>query len=417
VIQTQAAGVPDPHPALHSARVHHARSEPLRPAAVDAANAILSSDNPGDIPLRALSAYQLAAATLQQAAPDCRLDWSLLAAIGKVESDHGRSGGAQLGADGVSHPLIRGVALDGHGGVAKVADTDGGRLDGDPVWDRAVGPMQILPSTWSYIAVDGDGDGQTNPDDIDDAALAAAVYLCAAPGNLGNPQGAERAVFSYNPSNTYVHAVLWLAHSYSKQYGDGGAAILAEGPIRTITPGSAPATADGRTGSGTRSPSGHQDTSTNPAGDQPSTAPSDQPSPHRSPGGDPKPAPSPSDTQTPDPTPTPSDTPTPTETPTPDPTDSPGPGLTELTGVLTQDDTGFWYVGDVPLDVGDDTWLATTAIADFDLDGTVETNADELTGLIDTEVVVDVTDGTDPVQLVTINDASYLPTESPSPTP
>ena len=112
------------------------------------------------------------------------MPWTLLAGIGRVESDHGRYGGSELGTDGLPRPAIVGIALNGVGPVAAIADTDNGRWDGDKVWDRAVGPMQFIPSTWQYAGRDGDGDGVENPNDLDDAALAAADYLCPSSGSV-----------------------------------------------------------------------------------------------------------------------------------------------------------------------------------------------------------------------------------------
>ena len=77
--------------------------------------------------------------------PGCDVSWTLLAAIGRVESNHGRFGGAQLGSDGVSRPEIRGPQLNGAGAFAAIKDSDHGVLDHDKVWDRAVGQMQFLP--------------------------------------------------------------------------------------------------------------------------------------------------------------------------------------------------------------------------------------------------------------------------------
>ena len=132
----------------------------------------------------ALAAYQRAAVVIDTADHSCRLDWTLLAGIGQVESDHGQVGGSQLDSHGVAHPSIIGPRLDGRHGTSVVRDTDAGRLDGDRRFDRAVGPMQFLPSTWAVVAVDGDDDGKRNVEDIDDAALGSAVYLCAGNGDL-----------------------------------------------------------------------------------------------------------------------------------------------------------------------------------------------------------------------------------------
>ena len=74
-------------------------------------------------------------------------------------------------------PPIFGIALDG-GNTAEITDTDDGAIDGDAEFDRAVGPMQLIPQTWRNWHIDGGGDGVEDPQNIDDAALAAANYLC-----------------------------------------------------------------------------------------------------------------------------------------------------------------------------------------------------------------------------------------------
>lgn len=179
----------------------------------------------GAIPAPALRAYQNAADIMAAAAPSCHLPWSLLAGIGRVESDHGRFGGNTFDAGGTVHPGIIGPALNGVG-VAAISDTDGGRWDGDPVWDHAVGPMQFIPSTWKAVGIDANGDGVADPENIDDAALAAGVYLCAYGTDLSTQAGARTAVFGYNHSAAYVAEVLALAHGYAS----GNPAVMA-GPI------------------------------------------------------------------------------------------------------------------------------------------------------------------------------------------
>ena len=52
--------------------------------------------------------------------------------------------------------------------------------------------MQFIPSTWAVVGVDADGDGERNPQDIDDAALAAAVYLCSGNEDLSTDAGRAR---------------------------------------------------------------------------------------------------------------------------------------------------------------------------------------------------------------------------------
>ena len=166
------------------------------------------------IPAVALAAYRTAAARLAQDNAGCGLSWSVLAAIGRVESNHGQFGGATLLPDGRSNPPILGPRLDGRNGFALIPDTDGGLLDGDPTYDRAIGPMQFIPSTWVSFAVDGNGDGKADPYNINDAALAAGLYLCAAGGDLSTPAGLQKAIFSYNHSTAYVQLVTALAEAY-----------------------------------------------------------------------------------------------------------------------------------------------------------------------------------------------------------
>lgn len=147
---------------------------------------------------------------VSRSAPGCHLDWALLAAIGQIESDHGRHGGSSLRPDGTTSVPIRGVPLNGDG-VALIHDTDGGALDGDVVFDRAMGPMQFLPGTWRSVGEDGNADGHTAPDNIFDAAVAAGRYLCDGGGDLVVPAEAAAAVYRYNQSGSYVTAVLGLA--------------------------------------------------------------------------------------------------------------------------------------------------------------------------------------------------------------
>jgi hypothetical protein len=168
------------------------------------------------IPGPALAAYHRAAGVVGNADPACHIDWALIAAIGRVESDHGRYGGNALDAQGIARPGIYGIALDGRSGTAKIADTDNGVYDHDRVWDRAVGPMQFIPGTWRAVGGDLDGDGAKNPQDINDAAAATAIYLCAGPGNLSRFPDAYGAVRRYNNSDSYARTVLAIADAYRR---------------------------------------------------------------------------------------------------------------------------------------------------------------------------------------------------------
>jgi membrane-bound lytic murein transglycosylase B len=166
------------------------------------------------IPNVALNAYRVAAARMGSAKPACGIDWSLLAGIGRIESNHGRYGGAVLHPDGSATPRILGPALNG-GKFAYIGDSDNGTYDGDTSYDRAMGPMQFIPGTWRSYAVDADGNGVTDPFNINDAALASANYLCVAGGSLRTDAGQRKAVLAYNHSDEYVAQVLALARAYA----------------------------------------------------------------------------------------------------------------------------------------------------------------------------------------------------------
>ena len=168
----------------------------------------------GNVPPRALTAYAGAALQLAQEDPGCGLGWNTLAAIGSVESGHGSTSGAVIDARGDVRPPVVGVPLDG-AGVRAVADTDGGRLDGDPRWDRAVGPMQFIPGTWAAHQADGNGDGQADPQNVDDAALAAARYLCDGDRDLTVEADWIAAVGAYNDDVAYNNAVALAAGEYA----------------------------------------------------------------------------------------------------------------------------------------------------------------------------------------------------------
>ncbi|WP_290512595.1 lytic transglycosylase domain-containing protein [Aeromicrobium sp.] len=168
------------------------------------------------IPSAALYAYRRAETLLGKADKSCHLPWNLVAAIGRVESNHGRINGNALNAKGVAKPGIYGVALDGRDGRAKISDTDSGSLDKSPIYDRAVGPMQFIPATWKTIGVDSDNDNKKNVQDIDDAATSAGIYLCAGSDDVSKRTGAAAAVGRYNHSSSYVDLVLSISAMNAK---------------------------------------------------------------------------------------------------------------------------------------------------------------------------------------------------------
>jgi Transglycosylase SLT domain len=107
------------------------------------------------------------------------MSWTVLAAIGEIESGNGANNG--------------------------------------PSSAGALGPMQFLPSTWAEWGIVGFG--QTGPPDIMnplDAVPSAARMLCA--DGAGNPATLRGAIFAYNHATWYVDEVLALASEYAQNY-------------------------------------------------------------------------------------------------------------------------------------------------------------------------------------------------------
>ncbi len=132
-----------------------------------------------------MSLYKAAAATCDG------LSWTILAAIGQVESGHGR--------------------------------------DTSTSYAGAMGPMQFLPSTFAIYGVDGDGDGRADIMNPADAIYSAAAYLCANGG--GRPETLYQAIWNYNHADWYVEMVLTLARQYA---GDNGATVPLPGGTAAV---------------------------------------------------------------------------------------------------------------------------------------------------------------------------------------
>jgi membrane-bound lytic murein transglycosylase B len=205
-----SAYVAAPRPETRMARQPGAPAAPTR---VDP-RWVATTAAAASIPAPAVRAY----ATAQLAEPDgCDVGWTTLAGIGWVESHHGTIGGRTLGGDGRSSRPVLGPALNGEGGFAAIPSTpETSSWHGDAVWDHAVGPLQFIPSTWETWGADGDGDGSADPNDLDDAALAAVDYLCADGHDLTSATGWTDAVFSYNHAQSYVDAVYAAATQYAE---------------------------------------------------------------------------------------------------------------------------------------------------------------------------------------------------------
>jgi membrane-bound lytic murein transglycosylase B len=163
------------------------------------------------IPAIALSAYRNAERMMATAAPACGISWNLLAGIGRIESMHANGGATD--AHGTAVRPIYGPALDGTlpGNEIIVQSRTVDRV----TYARAMGPMQFLPGTWSRYAADGDGDGKADVQNLFDASLAAARYLCSGGLNLRDPSQVMAAILRYNNSVAYAQNVLGWAAAYA----------------------------------------------------------------------------------------------------------------------------------------------------------------------------------------------------------
>src|ERR1700731_2130975 len=189
------------------ARVHIAEATKSAPPPA----AVVNSSSALGIPSMALAAYRNAEQKMAASNPDCGISWNLLAGIGRIESGH--ANGGVTDARGTAIQPIYGPALDGTlpGNEVIVQSSAGGRVS----YARAMGPMQFLPGTWARYASDGDGDGVADPQNLYDATLAAARYLCSGGLNLRDQSQVVAAILRYNNSMPYAQNVLGWAAAYA----------------------------------------------------------------------------------------------------------------------------------------------------------------------------------------------------------
>lgn len=169
------------------------------------------------IPVRALAAYAGVAIGQSVVNPGCHLSWNTLAGIGWVESHHGTIFGGEILPDGNMSEPIFGIPLDGANDTKALPDFDDGNFDGTAEFDRAVGPMQIIPPTWAAWHSDGNNDGNEDGQNIDDSVLAAGRYLCFSGKDLSTPEGWYNAVYAYNQSPQYIKDVAAKANEYASK--------------------------------------------------------------------------------------------------------------------------------------------------------------------------------------------------------
>jgi cell wall-associated NlpC family hydrolase len=196
---------------------------------------IAEGGSAADIPPRMQTAYKKAVQQVGKHVPKCRgMRWPVLAGIAKVESNH--AVGRNIADNGDIRPRIYGVLLNGSGqggNTTVFTDTDNGRWDGTANSERAVGPFQLLPSTWEGVGKDANGDKTADPHNADDAALGAAIYLCGNGRDLTQRSQLKAAIFQYNQSNEYVANVLGWIDQYTAAAKDPDLKNVT-GTVRTV---------------------------------------------------------------------------------------------------------------------------------------------------------------------------------------
>jgi len=160
----------------------------------------------------ALEAYRNAERLMSLAQPNCGVSWNLLAGIGRIESLHANNGATD--ARGTAVRPIYGPTLDGSLAGNEII-VQSMAPSGQPTYARAMGPMQFLPGTWARYASDGDGDGRADPQNLFDASLAAARYLCSGGLNLRDQSQVLSSILRYNNSMPYARNVLGWAAAYA----------------------------------------------------------------------------------------------------------------------------------------------------------------------------------------------------------
>lgn len=174
--------------------------------------------------------------------------WQILAGIGSIESDHGAT--VTIAPNGDTDPPFVGPTLDGSGVGGNLSphyDTDGGRWDGDDVYDAAVGVTQHLPANWADYGVDGNGDGRADPHNVYDAVASTAVELCQSapsgtPVDFTDRGDLEKALFRYNPAGWYVDQVMTEIDRYDTEHagvelslvGTGSGVVAAEWALEQV---------------------------------------------------------------------------------------------------------------------------------------------------------------------------------------
>jgi Transglycosylase SLT domain len=194
-----------------------------------------SSSAIAEIPAAPMAAYEVA----PEGGP-CPVAPASVAAVYAIESGHGTYGGATVDERGDVRPVIRGPRLDGSNGHRYVPDTDDGRLDGDELLDRAMGPGQFIPTTWAQVGTDGNGDGVADPDNLADAAAATVVLLCEYGYDITDADARRAAFGRYHGSGSggaYASEALELEAHYAGEGAPSGSFGTSDAVADSAQPG------------------------------------------------------------------------------------------------------------------------------------------------------------------------------------
>lgn len=176
------------------------------PAPAGAAEASIFGEGPAAIPELVYYAYRAAEMQMAVDNPECGVPWNLLAAIGRVASQH---------ADGGRTDILGTLT------APKIAP------------DGALGPMLLPAGAWEEHRADGNADGTEDPQNVFDATLAASAWMCATGVPVREPDGEARAVALFDGSPEFLANVREWSATYAKG-AEVAEAAMAPPPARPV---------------------------------------------------------------------------------------------------------------------------------------------------------------------------------------
>ncbi len=176
------------------------------PAAPAGAVPSVFGEGPAAIPELVYYAYRAAEMQMAVDSPECGMPWHLLAALGRLASQH---------ADGGRTDILGTLT------TPVVAPTG------------ALGPMLLPAAAWEQHRADGNADGNADAQNVFDATLAASAWMCADGARLREPDGEARAVALFNGSPEFLANVREWSATYAKG-AEVAESALAPAPARPL---------------------------------------------------------------------------------------------------------------------------------------------------------------------------------------